>query len=82
MACSFTIESMVCGYHEYKSVWENPVCGDELSCTRDIGNSHDPMTVAINKEIDGDIKIVGHVPRRISALCCFYKKRRYNTMYC
>ena len=43
MACSFTIESMVHGYHEYKSVWENPVCGNELSCTRDIGNSHDPM---------------------------------------
>ena len=24
MACSFGIESMARGYHEYKSVWEDP----------------------------------------------------------
>ena len=31
MACSFGIESMARGYHEYKSVWEDPVHGEELN---------------------------------------------------
>ena len=75
MACSFGIESMARGYHEYKSVWEDPVHGEELNCTRDIGNSHDPMAVAILKEIDGATVTVGHVPRRISALCSVFIRR-------
>ena len=45
MACTFFIESMAHGYHQYKDVWENPVYGEELDCARDIGNSHDPMVV-------------------------------------
>ena len=61
MACSFTMESIACGYHTYKSVWKNHVHGEELSCARDIGNSHDPMAVAITKEVDGDIEAVGHM---------------------
>ena len=75
MACSFGIESMARDYHEYKSVWEDPVHGEELNCTRDIGNSHDPMVVAILKEIDGVTVTVGHVPRRISALCSVFRRR-------
>ena len=75
MACTFYIESMARGYHEYKSVWENPVSGEELNCTRDIGNSHDPMAVSILKEIDGATIVVGHVPRRISALCSVFIRR-------
>ena len=75
MACSFGIESMARGYHEYKSVWEDQVHSEELNCTRDIGNSHDPMAVAILKEIDGATVTVGHVPRRISALCSVFIRR-------
>ena len=45
MVCTFFIESMARGYHQYKDVWENPVYGEELNCARDIGNSHDPMAV-------------------------------------
>ena len=41
----------------------------KLNCTKDIGNSRNLMTVAIIKEIDGDIVTVGHVPIRISTLC-------------
>ena len=66
---------MARGYHEYKNVWEDPVHGEELNCTRDIGNSHDPMAVAILKEIDGATVTVGHVPRRISALCSVFIRR-------
>ena len=53
------------------STRENPVHGEELSCTRDIGNSHDPMAVAISK-IDVDIITVDYVPRRILALCSVF----------
>ena len=52
MVCTLTIKSLVHGYHEYKHTWENPVHSKELDCTRDIGNSHNPMVVAIMKEID------------------------------
>ena len=75
MVWNFIIESMVHGYHQYKSIWENPVHDEKLSCTRDIGNSHEPMAVAISKEIDGDIITVGCVPRRISALCTVFIRR-------
>ena len=53
---------MARGYHQYKDVWENPVCSEELNCVRDIGNSHDPMAVTILKEIDGTSVTVGHLP--------------------
>ena len=64
MACTFFIDSMVHGYHQYKDVWENPVYGEELNynCARNIGNSHDPIAVTILKEIDGASVTVGHLP--------------------
>ena len=75
MACTFFIDSMARGYHQYKDVWENPVYGEELNCARDIGNSHDPMAVTVLKEIDGASVTVGHLPRRISALCSVFLRR-------
>ena len=71
MACNFAIKSVVRGYHEYRSVWENPVYGKKFSCARDIGN-YDPMPVAIAKEIGCAIVTVSHMPRIISALCFLY----------
>ena len=62
-------------YHEYKRIWENPVYGEELDYTRDIGNSHDPMAVAIMKEINDATVVVGHVVKRISALCSVFIRR-------
>lgn len=59
---------MVCGYHKYKTVWENPVLGKELSCVREIGNPHDPTAVTIQKEIGSEMVTIGHILKRISAL--------------
>ena len=75
MAFTFVVESMVRGYHEYKTVWENPVLGEELRCVREIGNPHDPTAVAIQKEIGGEIVTVGHIPKRISALMSVFIRR-------
>ena len=69
------IESMIRGHHEYKHVWENPSEDDELVCEREIGNAHDTHTVAIRKDIDGETRIVGHVPRKISLLCSIFIRR-------
>ena len=68
----FTVEAMICGYHEYKSVWINPVIEEELLCEWEIGNAHDTHAVAVCKIIDGDMKVVGHVPCKISALCIIF----------
>ena len=37
MACTFVVDYMVCGYHEYIAVLENTVVGEELSYVREIG---------------------------------------------
>ena len=75
MEFTFVVESMIRGYHEYKTVWENPVLAEELRCTREIGNPRDPAAVAIQKQISGEMVIVGHVPKRISALSSVFIRR-------
>ena len=54
----------------YKIVGLNPVIEEELSCKWEIGNAHDTHAVAVRNIdiIDGDIKTVGHRPRKLSAL--------------
>ena len=71
----FSVDCMICGYHEYKSIWENPSIGETLICEREIGNCYDTHAVAIKKTIEGDIKTVGHVPRKISAICSTFMNR-------
>ena len=44
---------MVQGYHDYKSIWDNPLADGDLLCERQTGNSHDLQAVAIKKTIDG-----------------------------
>ena len=68
-ALTFRLDSKVRGYHVYQAIWTNPCIGDELICEQEIGNSHDPQAVAMKKEIDCVISIVGHVPREISSIC-------------
>jgi len=58
-----------------KAVWENPVIGEELKCQREIGNSHDPLVVAVVKQLDERNTIVGHVSQRISASCTAFIRR-------
>ena len=72
---SFLISSAVRGFHVYKTIWENPALGEELRCRREVGNSHDPLSVAVIKQIHGEDTNVGHVPRRISALCNAFIRR-------
>ena len=59
------MEAMICGYNEYKIIYINPVIEEELSCKWEIGNAHDTH---VRNMIDGDIKTVGYVPRKLCAL--------------
>ncbi len=43
---SFSVETVVRGFHVYKEVWD-AAFGEELPCRRDVGNSHDPYAVAM-----------------------------------
>ena len=47
-ANQFEVESMVCGYHKYKDIWEATL-GENLKCQRENGNIHDIYTVAVLK---------------------------------
>jgi len=38
---TFPVKSEIRGYHENKTVWDNPVDKEELDCEREIGYSHD-----------------------------------------
>lgn len=42
------------------------------ACEHKLGNSHDPYVVAVKKVIGGEAKVVGHVPRNISAICSLF----------
>ena len=49
---TFLIELMICGYHEYGLILNNPIVGEELVCEelvceRELGNNHDPYAVAV-----------------------------------
>ena len=52
-----------------------PTVGEELVCEHELGNSHDPYTVAVKKAIGGEMKVVGHVPRNISPICSLFIRR-------
>jgi len=64
---SFTIASVVRGYHIYQDIWV-PTIDEELSCEREIGNSHDTFAVATRNEIG----MVGHIPRFMSHICSVF----------
>jgi len=63
---------MIWGYHEYQRVWDDSVDDKELVCKRKIGKSHDTYGVAVRKVIDEEEKTVGHISRRISAICLLF----------
>ena len=73
MAHTFSLNSMICGYHEYSRIWNNPIVGEELAC--ELGNSYNPHTVAAKKTIGGESKVVGHVSRSISAISSLFIRR-------
>ena len=69
---SFSMDSMIRGYHQYKTIWENPSHSDELLWKREIGNANDTHAVAIKKDIGGVQTTVGHIAidtKKIYSLC-------------
>ena len=48
-SASFVVNSVIHGYHVYKDIWPSPVVEEQLQCEREVGNSHDPMSVAVKK---------------------------------
>ena len=64
---TFSTDSVIRGHRVYKDVW-TPVVGEELMCQRELGNPRDPFAVSVLKEST----IVGHVPRKISAICSMF----------
>ena len=48
MEHSFTITSVIRGYHIYKDEWDAPI-GEVLYCEREIGNRSDPCAVAVKR---------------------------------
>ena len=73
MATLTTIEFeyVIRGYHEYKRVW-NPEMNERLSTEIETGNPHDRYAVAVVSEEHGT---VGHIPKKISRLCCSFLSR-------
>ena len=61
------MESVIRGYHEYRSTWE-AAYGELLSCQRETGNSYDSFAVGVMK----NGSIVGHIPRKLSAVCAMF----------
>jgi len=64
-ASLFTMESAVCGYNVYQSIWSSRV-GEQLECRCKDHNIHDMYAVPIMKSGTG---VVGHLLRRISTPC-------------
>ena len=46
IAYTFCIDSMIWGYHEYQSIWDNPLADGDLLCEWEMGNSHAPQAMA------------------------------------
>ena len=63
---SFSVESMVRGYHIYKDVW-GAVVGQEFPCKCEDGNRVDPFTVTAVRSNT----VIGHL-RKISSICSLY----------
>jgi len=55
---------MICGFHEYKVVWYNPLVGEDLLSKYEVGNPHD--THVPIKIIDGNLTLLGNILQRIS----------------
>ena len=74
---SFSVDLMIRGYYQYKTIWENPLHHDELStrellCECEIGNANDTHSVAIKKDIGGVQTTVGHIAidtKKIYSIC-------------
>ena len=46
---TFCTDSMIRDYHEYLSIWDNPLVDGDLLCDRETGNSYNPQAMAIKR---------------------------------
>ena len=77
---TFSIASMTRG--GYHGTW-NALVGEVLECKRESSNSHDPFAVAVvRNSTGGTAVVVGHVPRRLSALCSLFLRKSGSTITC
>ena len=44
-AYTFCIDSMIQGYLEYQSIWDNPLADGDLLCEWEMGNSRNPQAM-------------------------------------
>ena len=72
MAFTFSIETVVRGYHAYKEIWNAVMDGTELPYKREIGNTHDPFTIAMKKVTPTGNVTIGHTHRVISSVCLVF----------
>ena len=49
-----------------------PVYGEILVCHREVGNARDTHAVSVKKVVADDLKVVGHIPQRISLICSIF----------
>ena len=68
---TISVEAMIRGYHVYKDIW-TAVINEQLRCQREPYNTADPFAVAVVK----DDTTVGHVPRKISAICSLFLRKK------
>ena len=60
---------MLLGYHDYQSIWYNPLAdGDLIPCEQEMGTLHDLQAMVIKKTIDGTLQVFRHVSRKISSI--------------
>ena len=65
-AYTFCIDSVVRGYHDYQSIWDNSTY---FVYEKRTGNSHNLQAVAIKKMINGTLQVVGCMQRKMSLIC-------------
>ena len=59
------IDSMIRGYHEYQSIWDNPLTDGDLLCEQETGNSHNPQAMVIKMwSMVPQQHVVGHVLKK------------------
>ena len=61
-SATFVVDSPI---RVYKDIWPSPCVEEQLQCEQEVGPD-------VRCSQDGGSTIVGHVPRRISPVFCFY----------
>ena len=69
--------SYIRGYHDYQAVW-TPTIRETLLLKVEPTNPYDDFAVSIVK----DSAVVGHVPKYVSRVICFFLKRVESVGFC